>query len=132
MPRLRIALVQANATVGWLEGNAAIARSAIAEAAARGAQLIALPEMFITGYPVEDLALRPAFQEASRTAVERLARALEDDGLGGIPVVIGYLDRLEDADDRLGRPRGAPVNAAAILQHGRIGARVLGRVGAGQ
>lgn len=125
MPRLRIALVQANATVGWLEGNAAIARSAIAEAAARGAQLIALPEMFITGYPVEDLALRPAFQEASRTAVERLARALEDDGLGGIPVVIGYLDRLEDADDRLGRPRGAPVNAAAILQHGRIVARYV-------
>ena len=125
MPTLRLALVQANATVGALESNVAVARSAIAEAVADGAHLVALPEMFVTGYPVEDLALRPSFQEASRTAVEDLARALADDGIGDVPVVIGYLDRLDDADDRLGRPRGAPINAAAVLQHGRIVARYV-------
>ncbi len=123
MPTLRLALVQANPTVGDLAGNAEQARVAVARAAAAGAQLVALPEMFITGYPIEDLALRPSFQEASRAAVDRLARLLVEDGYGDIPVVIGYLDRLDDDGDRLGRPRGAPVNAAAVLQHGRVVAR---------
>jgi NAD+ synthase (glutamine-hydrolysing) len=122
---LRLALVQANPTVGDLVGNMGRAIDGVAAAAARGAQLVALPEMFVTGYPVEDLALRPGFQEASRDSVEGLARALADDGYGDIPVVIGYLDRLEDGNDRLGRPRGAPVNAAAVLQHGRIVARYV-------
>ena len=125
MPTLRLALVQANPTVGDLAGNAALARDAVGRAAAAGAQLVALPEMFVTGYPVEDLALRPAFQAASRSTVEELARALADDGLGDIPVVIGYLDRLDDDGEQLGRPRGAPVNAAAVLQEGRIVARYV-------
>ena len=125
MPTLRLALVQANATVGALAANASLAREAVGRAAAAGAQLVALPEMFITGYPVEDLALRPAFQDASRAVVEDLARALADDGLGDVPVVIGYLDRLGDDADRLGRPRGAPINAAAVLQDGRVVARYI-------
>ena len=125
MPTLRLALVQANPTVGDLAGNVSRARAAVAEAAAAGAQLVALPEMFVTGYPVEDLALRPGFQEASRASVEELTRTLVEDGLGDIPVVIGYLDRLDDDEDRLGRPKGAPVNAAAVLQQGRIVARYI-------
>jgi NAD+ synthase (glutamine-hydrolysing) len=125
MPLLRVALVQANATVGALADNVAIARAAVARAADLGAQLVALPEMFVTGYPVEDLALRPGFQSASLAATQELARALQQDGLGDIPVVIGYLDRLGDEGDRLGRPRGAPVNAAAVLHGGRIAARYV-------
>lgn len=125
MPTLRLALVQANPTVGDLAGNAARARAAAVQAVAAGAQLVALPEMFVTGYPVEDLALRPGFQEASRATVEELARSLVEDGVGDIPVVIGYLDRLEDDEDRLGRPRGAPINAAAVLHRGRIVARYV-------
>ena len=123
MPTLRLALVQANPTVGDLAGNAEQARAAVGRAAAAGAQIVALPEMFITGYPIEDLALRPSFQAASRATVEALAEQLVADGHGALPVVIGYLDRIDDAADRLGRPRGAPVNSAAVLQHGRIVAR---------
>lgn len=123
MPTLRLALVQANPTVGDLAGNAEQARAAVGRAAEAGAQIVALPEMFITGYPIEDLALRPSFQAASRATVEALAENLVVDGHGAIPVVIGYLDRIDDAADRLGRPRGAPVNSAAVLQHGRIVAR---------
>jgi NAD+ synthase (glutamine-hydrolysing) len=123
MPTLRLALVQANPTVGDLAGNAEQARAAVGRAAEAGAQIVALPEMFITGYPIEDLALRPSFQAASRATVEALAEQLVVDGHGAIPVVIGYLDRIDDAADRLGRPRGAPVNSAAVLQHGRIVAR---------
>ena len=123
MPTLRLALVQANPTVGDLAGNAEQARAAVGQAAAAGAQIVALPEMFITGYPIEDLALRPSFQAASRATVEALAEQLVADGHGALPVVIGYLDRIDDAADRLGRPRGAPVNSAAVLQHGRIVAR---------
>ena len=123
MPTLRLALVQANPTVGDLAGNAEQARAAVGQAASAGAQIVALPEMFITGYPIEDLALRPSFQAASRATVEALAEQLVADGHGALPVVIGYLDRIDDAADRLGRPRGAPVNSAAVLQHGRIVAR---------
>ena len=120
MPTLRLALAQGNPTVGDLEGNAELAFQAVRSAAAAGAQLVALPEMFITGYPIEDLALRPSFQTASRATVQELAERLEREGLGDIAVVVGCLDRLPDSDARLGRPRGAPINAAAVLHGGRI------------
>ena len=68
MPRLRLALVQADPTVGDLAANSARAFAAVQEAAKRGAELIVFPEMFLTGYPIEDLALRPSVQEASRDA----------------------------------------------------------------
>ncbi|MGI9196742.1 MAG: NAD+ synthase [Candidatus Nanopelagicales bacterium] len=123
MPTLRVALVQADPAVGDLSGNAMKARALVAQSAAAGADLVALPEMFLTGYPVEDLALRPSFQAASRASAEALARELQADGWGDVAVVVGYLDRLEDRGDRLGRPRGAPVNAAAVLHGGRIVAR---------
>ncbi len=123
MPILRVALAQSNPTVGDLAGNRARAREAVARAAALGADIVALPEMFLTGYPIEDLALRPTFQAASRTAAEGLASDLAADGLGEIVVIVGYLDRLAGAANRLGRPRGAPVNAAGVLHRGELIAR---------
>ena len=123
MPILRVALAQSNPTVGDLAGNRARAREAVARAAALGADIVALPEMFLTGYPIEDLALRPTFQAASRAAAEGLASDLAADGLGEIVVLVGYLDRLAGAANRLGRPRGAPVNAAGVLHRGELVAR---------
>ena len=109
MPRLRIALAQVDPTVGDLAGNAALVRGWTRKAADAGAQLVAFPEMVLTGYPVEDLVFRESFVAASRHAIERLAVDLATDGLGEIAVVVGYLD----AD------RG-PRNALAVLRAGRI------------
>lgn len=125
MPQLRLALAQANPTVGDLAGNAARALTMVAKAAAEGADLVALPEMFLTGYPIEDLALRQSFQEASGAAVTAFATHLATRGMGEVVVIIGYLDTLESTADRLGRPRGAPVNAAAVIHRGEVVARYI-------
>src|SRR6185369_15730216 len=77
---------QLNPTVGDVAGNAAKARAARDKAKADGADLLVLPELFITGYPPEDLVLKPAFQAACRAAVEALARDTAD---GGPAVLVG-------------------------------------------
>src|SRR3954469_23417493 len=115
---LRVALVQANATVGDLEGNARLVVERSKQAAAEGARLVLFPEMFLTGYPVEDLALRRSFIDASRRQLADLAVQLKEPALSGVTVVVGYLDRAEDQQDELGRPRHSPQNAAAILRDG--------------
>ena len=69
-PKFTISLAQLNPTVGDIAGNVAKARAARDEAAADGADLVVLPELFITGYPPEDLVLKPAFQTACRAAIE--------------------------------------------------------------
>ncbi|MFI9232271.1 NAD+ synthase [Streptomyces rimosus] len=120
MPRLRIALNQTDACVGDLTGNAETIVRWTREAARRGAHLIAFPEMVLTGYPVEDLALRSSFVEASRAALRALAARLSDEGFGDTPVVVGYLDRCEQAQPRYGQPAGAPQNAAAVLYRGAV------------
>jgi NAD+ synthase len=71
---LKIALAQLNPVVGDVSGNADKVRKARQEAAALGADVLAFPELFIAGYPPEDLVLKPAFQAACRSAVEALAR----------------------------------------------------------
>src|ERR1700752_4971340 len=71
---LKIALADLNPTVGDVEGNAAKVRLARDQAAGLGADVVAFPELFIAGYPPEDLVLKPAFQAACRSAVEALAR----------------------------------------------------------
>lgn len=120
MPQLRLALNQIDSTVGDLAGNAESIVHWTRHAAAQGAHLIAFPEMVLTGYPVEDLALRSSFVEASRAALRALAARLADEGFGEIPVVVGYLDRSEKAQPRYGQPAGAPQNAAAVLHGGRV------------
>ena len=76
--RFRITLGQLNPTVGDLPGNAAKARDAWAQARAAGAQLLALPEMFITGYQTQDLVLKPGFTRDAMAAIEGLARDCAD------------------------------------------------------
>ena len=123
MPQLRLALAQVNPCVGDLAGNLDLVLAAARDADAAGVRLLALPEMVITGYPVEDLALRPSFQAASRATLDELARRLLHEGLGALVVIVGYLDVADDGHDRLGRPRGGPQNAAAVVTGGRIVAR---------
>jgi NAD+ synthase (glutamine-hydrolysing) len=107
-----MALAQVNTTVGDFAGNAQVVVARTAQAAAAGAQVVAFPEMMLTGYPVEDLVLRPAFRAASRSALEKLATQLADAGLGNTAVIVGYVD-----DD--GRPR----DASAFLLGGQVVAR---------
>ncbi|MFE7208833.1 NAD+ synthase [Streptomyces sp. NPDC001698] len=120
MPQLRLALNQIDSRVGDLAGNSeAIVRRA-RESAARGAHLAVFPEMALTGYPVEDLALRSSFVQASRAALRALAARLAAEGLGELPVLVGYLDRGETAQPKYGMPAGAPQNAAAVLHRGEV------------
>ncbi|CAM5730355.1 Glutamine-dependent NAD(+) synthetase [Streptomyces tendae] len=76
--------------------------------------------MALTGYPVEDLALRSSFVEASRASLRALAARLAEEGLGDVPVVVGYLDRSASAQPKYGQPAGAPRNAAAVLHRGEV------------
>ncbi len=120
MVALRIGLAQVNPTVGDLAGNAGIVRRRAAEAKAAGCHLVAFPEMMLTGYPPEDLVLRRAFVEASVEGIHSLARALAEEGLGDLVTVVGYCGRSATATPSLGRPAGAPQNAAAVLHDGRV------------
>jgi len=120
---LRLALAQVNPCVGDLPGNAELVIDYVRSANDAGAHMVAFPEMMLTGYPIEDLALRPSFQEASKRALNSLAQRLLHEGLGDLVVIVGFLDRIDDVDDQLGRPRGAPQNAAAVIHQGAIIAR---------
>jgi NAD+ synthase (glutamine-hydrolysing) len=118
--QLRIALVQENFVVGGIAGNAGRILGRTREAVEQGAHLVAFPEMALTGYPIEDLAFRSSFVDASMAAVESLAARLQEEGLGGCPVLVGYLGRDPGQHERVGRPKGSPQNAAAILHQGRV------------
>ena len=103
----KLALAQLNPVVGDIDGNVRKAREARVEAIAQGADLIAFTELFLTGYPIEDLALKPALQRAAREACEELARDTADGGpamLVGLPWAEGPL----------------VYNAMALLDHGGI------------
>lgn len=109
--RFRLTLAQFNPTVGAIAANAALAREAWEAARAAGADMVALPEMFITGYQTQDLIQRPAFVEEAIAAIERLAVDCADGptiGIGGPCLKTGKL-----------------FNAWYILQGGAISATVL-------
>ena len=108
--KLRVALAQINPTVGDLAGNAGLIADAVKSAQTAGANLIVFPEMIVTGYPVEDLALRPSFQAASIRAVQEIAACIT----GDIVAVVGYLDQ-------------GPKNAVAIIHDGKIRATYVKR-----
>ena len=113
-------MAQVNATVGDLAGNADKIVDWTRRAARQGARLIVFPEMMLTGYPVEDLALRTSFVAASIEALRSAAERLAAGGLGGVAVVTGYLDRRAGLAPRTGLPAGAPLDAAALLYDGRV------------
>jgi NAD+ synthase (glutamine-hydrolysing) len=110
MPQLRVALAQVNPCVGDIAGNARMISARCREAAAAGTHLAVFGEMALTGYPVEDLALRGSFVIASVRALQGLASQLVDHGCGELTAVVGYLD----CDDH------GPRNAAAVLYRGRV------------
>ncbi len=103
---LKIALAQLNPVVGDLDGNAARLVAARKRAAADGADLVLFSELFITGYPPEDLVRRPSFAQASRDVVERLARDLEP----GPAVLLGAV--WPDGNDLF--------NAVVLIDQGRV------------
>ena len=109
--RFRLTLAQLNATVGDLAGNAALAREAWEEGRKAGAQMVALPEMFITGYNTQDLVMKPAFHQAAIAEIEKLAQDCAD----GPALAIGG-PALEGA---------GLYNAYYILKKGRTSAKVL-------
>ena len=106
---MRIALGQANLTVGDLDGNVETMAAWAREATGHGADMVCFPELAITGYPPEDLVLRPGFVRDTLEAVEDLARRTAD----GCAVLAGFVDR-----SKLGLH-----NAAALLRGGRVEAR---------
>ncbi|MBU8856328.1 MULTISPECIES: NAD+ synthase [unclassified Micromonospora] len=123
MPTLRLALCQVNPTVGDLAGNAGLVRTWTRQAADAGAQLVLFPELMLTGYPVEDLVFRRSFVAASRAALHRLAADLAADGLGDLPVLVGYLDA--DGPPQVSsdaEPGRGARNAAALLHRGEVAA----------
>jgi NAD+ synthase (glutamine-hydrolysing) len=108
--KLRVALAQINPTVGDLAGNALLIADSVKAAKDAGANLIVFPEMIVTGYPVEDLALRPSFQAASIRAVQEIAASIT----GDIVAIVGYLDQ-------------GPKNAVAVIHDGKVRATYVKR-----
>ncbi|OAF20042.1 NAD+ synthase [Bradyrhizobium neotropicale] len=104
-----VTLAQLNPTVGDIDGNAAKVRAARAQAVADGADLVLFPELFIAGYPPEDLVQKPAFQVACRAAIESLARETADGG----PALLVGTPWVEE---------GRLYNACALLDGGQIAA----------
>lgn len=90
MSIIRLAMVQTNPIVGDIDANIEAALKLILESVAEGANLIQFGEMAVTGYPIEDLATRPGFISAAEAGVSKLARRLQSEGIGHVPVVIGH------------------------------------------
>ena len=107
--KLRVALAQINPTVGDLAANAALIIESAKAAKDGGAHIVVFPEMVLTGYPVEDLALRPSFQDGSKKALAALATQLDSE----IVSIVGYLDQVD----------GKPQNMVAVISGGEVKAR---------
>src|SRR6058998_239609 len=99
MRRIRVGLAQINPTVGAIEANARLVLDWMERARAAGCDLLAFPELALTGYPPEDLLFKPAFIEANLRALDDVTRAA-----AGLTVVVGFVDRRDDI-----------MNAAAVI-----------------
>ena len=113
---IRIGLAQVNPTVGDLSENRELILKFARHAKAGGAHIVLFPEMVLTGYPVEDLAMRLSFRDGSRRAINELALALAESEFEDLVSVVGYLDESES---------GSPQNAIAIIYRGEIKARYI-------
>jgi NAD+ synthase (glutamine-hydrolysing) len=105
MSALRVAIAQINTVVGDLDGNVGRATAAIEAAAAADADVVVLPELTVTGYPVEDLVLKPGFVRASKVAMEKVAAST-----GSCVAIVGFVDG--EGDDVW--------NGLAVCAHGRV------------
>lgn len=114
MPPLCLALAQVNPCVGDLAGNVELILAACRSAAEAGADLVALPEMVVTGYPIEDLALRASFQRGAQRAAAEVATRLNNEGLGDLTVIMGTLGVAAS---------GRPLNQAVVIERGKVTAR---------
>ena len=119
---VRVALCQANLPVGDLAGNSARVRRQIGQARDRGADVAVFPELALTGYPPEDLLLKPSFVREAGAAVRELAAEVT-----GIVALVGVPDPAPDGDpaprEETATPAGAPLhNGAAVLADGRVAA----------
>ena len=110
---LKISIAQIAPTVGDIDGNVEKIRAARAEAAGQGADLVILPELIVSGYPPEDLVLKPAYQRACRKAVETLAKETSEDGPA---MIIGAPWATSEQGG------GKPFNAAILCEDGGIAA----------
>ena len=119
-PSLRVAICQVNPTVGDLDGNVDLVLDALARAGAAGADVAVLPELVITGYPPEDLVLRPGFVAASRAALERVAAAT-----GRCAAVVGFVDGAGESARTVPDMAGVQnfsdaYNAVAVCANGEV------------
>ncbi|BDZ43279.1 hypothetical protein GCM10025865_25780 [Paraoerskovia sediminicola] len=120
MADLRIALAQIDTCVGDLEGNADAVLAWSRRAAEAGADLVAFPEMTLTGYPIEDLALRGSFRRAAWDAAADVASRLAQEGLGGLTVVLGTVGSAGEGRALVGEDHGLPTNRAVVIADGAV------------
>ena len=109
--QIRVALAQINPIVGDLKKNADLVSKHAFDAANAGAVIVVYPEMILTGYPVEDLANRASFREASIAAVSELATRINNEGNGDLTLLVGYLGQTQG---------GKPQNCVAVIYRGEI------------
>ncbi|MBB2954622.1 NAD+ synthase (glutamine-hydrolyzing) [Bifidobacterium commune] len=115
MTQLRFALAQIDTCVGDLEGNASTVLRYARMAALKGARVVVFPEMTLTGYPIEDLALRATFRKAAADKANELAQALKKEGLGELYVVVGTVGTSSATD-----VDGKPTNRLVVLHSGSV------------
>ena len=115
MPAVRVAMAQINPTVGDLSGNSAKILDFAKHAQESGAQIVLFPELALTGYPIEDLALSRDFLSASEAALEDLAKAADEAGLGKMTLVVGYPGFAENPTSW-----AIGANKAALITAGKI------------
>lgn len=123
MPHARVALAQIDTRVGDVAANAQAVLAWARKAADAGADLVVFPEMTLTGYPIEDLALRASFRRGAEAALQETAAALADAGLGDLAVLVGTVgERSVTPVHEPKAPEGPrrPTNQAVLLQHGKV------------